>query len=214
MYSRVAILCAAAAFLAVSAAPADDKPDQKPTPAKPRATLKLGADLPGPFRPYNVVNGKFAEKFHCLTNEHGLNPGVMIFAQNVDTTKIGKTRQLLQELDDYIVDKPKTRLSAFAVFTFPDLADVVKDDDVREVRAGEVKRVAGGEKALQQVVLCLDSDQALQKAGYPLEKPITVVLYDKLKVAGKKIYTFESDDAVYVKGIMDDVKTNLAPFKK
>ncbi len=211
MIRRVAILSIAAAFLTVCLAPADDKPAP---PAKPRPTLKAGADLPGPFRPFNVVNGKYVNKFHSLTNEHSLNPGVIVFLQNVDPTKIEKTRQLLQELDDTIVDKPKTRLKAFVVFTFADLADVVKDDDVRDMHVDEVKRVAGGNKALQQVVLCLDSAAALQKAGYPLEKPITVVLYDKLKVAGKKIYTFDSDDKVDAGAIMADVKTNLAPFKK
>ena len=138
MYSRAVTLCAAVALLAVSFLPAaDEKPAEKPA-EKPKGALKEGADLPGPFHPFNVVNGKYVNKFHCLTNEHGLNPTVMIFAQNVDTTQKGALSKLLQELDQYIVERPNTRLNAFAVFLFNDLADVVKDDDVRTAHADEL----------------------------------------------------------------------------
>src|SRR5690348_6265701 len=104
MYSRAVILCAGLALLAVSAVPADDKPAPD-KPDKPKATLKEGADLPGPFHPYNVANGKYENKFHSLTNEHTLNPGVLIFVQNVPTTDEkaqGALVSLLRELDKYI----------------------------------------------------------------------------------------------------------------
>ncbi len=207
MYSRAVILCAAAALLALSAVRADDKPAAD----KPKASLKEGSDLPGPFRPYNV-NGKYEKKFHCPTNEHGLNPGVLIFAQNVNTESGGKLKDLLKELDKYIVDRPKTRLNAFAVFVYNDMPDVVKDDDVREVHAAQLTRLKGSEPALQQVVLCLDSAPDLLKCGYSLDdQQIIVVLYDQLKV--KKVYTGK-DDSLDVAGIMKYVREDLAPFKK
>jgi hypothetical protein len=215
MYCRALILAAAAALLAVSAVPADD---EKPAPEKPKAGLKDGADLPGPFRPYNV-NGRYEKKFHCLTNEHGLNPGVLIFAQNVNTEdKTGDNANLpnlLRELDKYIVDRPKTRLNAFAVYLFNDMPDVVTNDDVREVHAAQLAKLKGDEPALQQVVLGLDSAPALQKAGYTIspEDQVIVVLYDQLKVA--KVYTFkQAMKKMDVDAIMKEVKEHLAPFKK
>jgi hypothetical protein len=217
MYSRPLILCAAAALLSVSLLPAaDDKPaPDKPT-EKPKAALKEGADLPGPFRPFNVVNGKYTNKFHCLTNEFGLNPTVMIFAQNVDTTQKGPLSQLLQALDKYIVERPKTRLNAFGVFLFNDLTDVVKDDDVRAAHADELTKLKSAEPALQQVVLCLDGPEALKAAGYgnaiAPDKLVSVVLYDKMKVT--KVYSYKEAKDIDVAAIMKEVKENFAPFKK
>src|SRR5262249_40390320 len=145
------------------------------------------------FHPFNVANGKFENKFHCLSNEHGLNPAVMIFAQNIKTDESAPLVKLLQELDAYIVDKPKTRLSAFAVFLYSDLADVVKDDDQREGYAEKLRTLKSAEPPLQQVVLSLDSAPALLKSGYGI-KPndqIVVVLYDQLKAT--KVYTFTQE---------------------
>ncbi len=213
MYSRAVTLCAAAALLAVSFVPAaDDKPSADKPADKPRGAIKEGADLPGPFRPFNVVNGKYANKFHSITNEHGLNPTLMIFAQNVDITKKGPLPKLLQELDQYIVERPKTRLNAFAVFLFNDLDDVVKKDDERLAHADELIKLKSAEPPLQQVVLCLDSPAALKSAGYELTEPITVVLYDKLNVK-KKLEFKEMKDAD-VAAIMKYVKETFAPFKK
>jgi hypothetical protein len=210
MYSRAVTLCAAAALLAVSAAPADDKP----APEKPRAVLRAGADLPAPFHSFNVANGKYENKFHSLTNEHGLNPGVLIFAQNVDTGNAKELHDLLKQLDDYAVDRPKTRLKSFAVFLYNDLSDVLKDDDVRDGYAEKLRTFKTGESPLQQVVLALDSAAALQKRGYDIKpnERIKVVLYDNLKV--NKIYDVTDDKPLDVKAIMTEVKEKLAPYKK
>jgi hypothetical protein len=211
MYLRAAILCSAAAFLAVTVAPADDKPATE----KPKAGLTKGAELPGPFRPFNVANGKFENKFHCPTTEHGLNPGVLIIAQNVDTGSAKVLRDLLRQLDEYAVEKPKTRLRSFAVFVYNDLADAVKDDDVREGYAEKLRAFKSAEPPLQSVVLCLDSAAALQKSGFDVQpnEKIKVVLFDNLKVTN--VYNLTEDLADdKVKEIVTEVKTKLAPFKK
>jgi hypothetical protein len=210
MSSRIALLCAAAALLVVPAVPAQEKP----TPEKPKGGLKVDGDLPGPFHPYNVANGRYEKKFHSLTNEFGLNPTVMIFAQNVKLEANDPLRKLFVDLDQYIVERPKTRLNAFAVFLYNDLADAVKDDDVREARADEVLKVKTQEPALQKVVLGLDGTSNLQKAGYTLDpqQQVVVVLYDKLKVTKK--YEYTDAKMVDVAAIMKEVKENLAPFKK
>jgi hypothetical protein len=211
MYSRVLTL--AAALLAVSAVAADDKP----APDKPKPGLKDGADLPGLFHPYNV-NGKYEKKFHCLINEHGLNPTVMVFAQNYTAGAANDPLpQLLRKLDAYIVERPKTRLNAFAVFLYNDMADVVTADDVREAHADALGRIKSQEPALRQVVLALEGSTGLQKAGYTLspEDQVVVVLYDRLKV--KHLYAFTAAKpltAADVDGIMKEVTENFAPYKK
>jgi hypothetical protein len=215
MYRRAVSICAAALLAVSPFLAAQDKPaPEKPAPEKPRASFAEGADLPGPFHPYNVANGQYEKKFHSLTNQYGLNPTVMIFAQNVNTADAKELAKLLQQLDAYIVDKPKTRLHAFAVFLYNDMADVVKDDDVREAHADELAKLKSAEPPLKQVVLSLDGAAALQKAGYTLkpEDQVTVVLYDKLKVT-KKYDLKELTDAK-VTEIMKEVKENLAPYKK
>ncbi len=211
MYCRAVSLCAAAVLLAVSVAAADDKPAGE----KPQGKLKEGADLPGPFHPYNVANGKYETKFHSLTNEHGLNPGVMIFVQNVAPDTNSPLVKLLRELDTYIVEKPRTRLRAFAVFLFNDMPNVVTDDDVREAHAQELQKLKSAEPPLQQVVLALDSAGSLQKAGYdiPPSVQVRVVLYDQLKAIRIKDFNKAVTDAD-VKAIMDEVRTKLAPSKK
>jgi hypothetical protein len=211
MYSRAVSLCAAVALLAVSVAVADDKP----TSEKPKSKLKEGADLPSPFHPYNVANGKYETKFHSLTNEHGLNPGVLVFVQNVAPDTNSPLVKLLREIDTYIVDKPRTRLKAFAVFLFNDMPNVVTDDDVREAHAQELQKLKSAEPPLQQVVLALDSAGSLQKAGYdmPPTVQVRVVLYDQLKATRIKDFDKALTDAD-VKSIMDEVKTKLAPSKK
>jgi hypothetical protein len=211
MYCRVVILCAAIALLAVCSAPADDKPAPDKPPEKPKGKLAVGSDLPGPFRPYNIT-GKYEKKFHCLTNDFGLNPTVMIFAQNLDTKNPGALPALLGQLDQYIVDKPKTRLNAFAVFLFNDLDNVVTKDDERGAHADDVLKLRGADKPLQKLVLCLDSAAALKSAGYDLDpaKQVIVVLYDELKVKDIRSCASEND----VAAIMKEVKENFAPFKK
>ena len=114
----------------------------------------------------------------------------------------------------HITERPQTRLKAFAVFLFPDMADVVKDDDIREAHIQELQKLKSAEPALQQVVLAMDGPAALQKAGYemPPTEQVRVVLYDELKVS--KIYNYEKLTDANVKEIVDEVKTKLAPFKK
>jgi hypothetical protein len=210
MYRQALSLCAAA-LLAATAVAADDKP----APEKPAGKLKEGADLPGPFHPYNVANGKYETKFHSLTNEHGLNPGVLIFVQNVTPDTNSALVKLLRELDTYIADKPKARLRAFTVFLFNDLPDVVKEDDAREAHAQELQKLKSAEPPLQQVVLALDSAAALQRAGYdmPPNVQVRVVLYNQLKATRVKDFDKPPTEAD-VKAIMDEVKTKLAPSKR
>ena len=195
-------------MLAVSPVVAADKPATE----KPKTGLKPGNDLPGPFHPYNVT-GKYEKKFHCLSDEHGLNPNVMVIVQNAPIGNDSPIVTLLRELDQYIVDRPKSRLNAFAVFLYNDLTDVVKEDEMRAKHVDDLTKI-NTDKPLRQVVLSLDSVGTLRTAGYDIdpESYVIVVLYDKLQVT--KVYTFKDMKTTDVEAIMKEVKENLAPFKK
>lgn len=186
-----------------------------PVPAaETKPVLKAGADLPGPFRPYNVVNGKFEGKFHCLVCEHALKPGVLLFVKDPRLTNAADPLPaLLEQLDKYITANPKSRLGAFAVFTYPDVPDAVTSDDAREARAQSLRPL---KPRLQQVVLAIDSQQSLAKAGYDLDPQAaaTVILYDKMKILN--VYILKSDDEIKEKlgAILTEVQQKLAPMVK
>jgi hypothetical protein len=186
-----------------------------PVPAaETKPVLKAGADLPGPFRPYNVVNGKFEGKFHCLVCEHALKPGVLLFVKDPRLTNAADPLPaLLEQLDKYITANLKSRLGAFAVFTYPDVPDAVTSDDAREARAQSLRPL---KPRLQQVVLAIDSQQSLAKAGYDLDPQAaaTVILYDKMKILN--VYILKSDDEIKEKlgAILTEVQQKLAPMVK
>jgi hypothetical protein len=208
MYSRAATLCAAAALLAVAAAPAaDDKP-----------ALKPGAELPGPIHPFNAANGKFVGKFHCTVCEHGLDPEVLIFAHNPEfTAKAWEPfiKDLLKGIDDYAATYPRTRLHASLVGYYDDMKDVVTDNAGRIAHADDLDKLKNS-VPLQKVVLALDSLPALQKADYPLgpEAKVVVVLYDKLKVQNVYSFTKGPPDEKEAQSIVKEVREKLAPRKK
>jgi hypothetical protein len=200
---RVVLLCIA--LLAVHAAVADEK-----------TGLKEGSDLPGPFRPFNVANGRYPGKFHCLVCEHGLNPGVLIFAQDFKVAgKDDALSRLLKDLDDYMTNNRKTRLRVFSIFLYPDLPDVVTEDDARVARAGDLRSLQK-DADLRQVVLALDGTSNLQKCGYEIDPRagVSVVLYDRMKV--QKLYSFPPGKltAEDVKSVLAEVTGKLAPKTK
>ena len=161
--------------------------------------LTQGSNLPGPFRPFNVANSTYEGKFFCLICEHGLNPGVLIFVQNVKSVaQEAPLAKLLRKLDTYALNNPKTRLRVFAVFLYADLPDMVPVNDARAADAANDARVAHADELrtlqkttdLRQVVLALDGATNLQKAGYEIDPTaeVVVVLYDKLKV--QKVFSY------------------------
>lgn len=162
------------------------------TAAADGAGLTPGSDLPGPFRPFNVANGKYENQFFCTVCEHGLNPGVLIFVQNVASVgQDAPLAKLLRNLDKYALNNPKTRLRSFAVFLYTDLSDVVTENDARESHVAEL-RTLQKTADLRQLVLALDGTANLQKSGYDIDpkSEVVVVLYDQLKV--QKVFTYQA----------------------
>lgn len=174
--------------------------------------LKEGSDLPGPFRPYHVVNGKYEGKFHCPVCDHGLNPGVLVFVKNLDfknEVRWKPLQALLKGLDTYTSENPKARHRATVVFHHETLPDVVTDDDARVALAGEIRQQKGD---LAHVVLTLDSLPRLQKGQYDLDPAAeaVVVLYNQMKV--HKIFRTVGEKDVAA--ILAEVRERLAPVKK
>jgi hypothetical protein len=207
MVSRL-LLTASLAVLTVSSAFADDPPSPE------KSGLAAGNDLPASFRPFNVVNGKFEGHFHCPVCEHGLNPGVLVFANNAKLDG-GPLVSLLKQLDTYGVERPKSRLRSFAVFLYDDVKNAVTSDDERDVHAAELKKAKEQHK-IQQTVLAIDSLDRLKECGYDLDPKadLIVVLYDRVNI--HRVYNFTAEKKLTdeaVRAILTDVKVRLAPFE-
>jgi hypothetical protein len=136
--------------------------------------------LPGPFHPYNVT-GERKGKHHCLVCQYGLKPVVLIFTHESPEAMKPLTK-LVKDLDEAIVADPSASLRGFVVF--------VSDE---KDRAALDKKLANwaDEAKLMNVVVCRDEPGGL--AGYDLDKEaeVTVIVYDKLRVAKK--HTFGKD---------------------
>jgi hypothetical protein len=174
--------------LAADDRPADKKKDasaekKAKAPAKKNdALLQVGANLPGPFHPYNVT-GPHKQHFHSLISEHDLDPMVMIFYKNVDFSE--PLPALLKQIDNAIDKNPAVRLGSFVVFLPDDLSDVVGTTDENDDGRREIEKrieAAATDMKLKHVVLCLDTKADVEKFGISETDLVTVVLYKRLKV--------------------------------
>jgi hypothetical protein len=155
--------------------------DPPPSPKEAPGPLKAGANLPGPFLPYNVT-GPYRGRLHDLVSQYNLDPVVLIIARGPDLNDA--VRGLLTQLEGLIAANPKVSLRVFVVFVSDDLPEVVgtspESDDRREEMAAKLDDLARGLK-LDHVVLSLDGRADVEKylSG---DKAVTVVLYRNLKV--------------------------------
>src|SRR5262245_17245649 len=78
----------------------------------PKAELKAGGLLPGPFHVYNVT-GERKDKLSCLVCRNGLNPVAAIFVRDADAAALP---DFLQKLDAVVAKHADVRMGAFAVF--------------------------------------------------------------------------------------------------
>lgn len=167
------------------------------------AGLKPGADLPGPFTPYNIT-GKYQGRFHCLVCEHGLEPAALVFVRGSDVSK--ELEELLQALDAVGRENPKSRFVTFAVFVEDDVADIVADDDKREDLA---KRLEDKGAKLEKVVLALEGKKNLAKYNLGDNNEVTVVLYDSYKVVDVQGFPKGKLDAAAIKALRTAVLEKL-----
>jgi hypothetical protein len=167
--------------------------------------LKVGADLPGPFHPYNVT-GPYKSRFHCPVSESALGPGVLVFVR--DAMASAPLPKLLKALDDRMDKNATLRMHGAVVFIPPEtlLPDVLKDDDQREKLAAKLLDEATAAN-LKYIVFDLDSGADLQRYKLGDETWCTVVLFDKYKVAA--VHELPRDEAAADKKI-DEILADVA----
>lgn len=179
-------------FTTALAVAADPPPEAKDGKAP---GLAPGADLPGPFHPYNVT-GANKGRYHCLVSEHGLDPLVIVFAHNLEAADPnGPVMELLTQLDLLIEKNPKARLAAFGVSLTDSLPEVVgtslQSDEERKQVAGKLEALAGA-RSLKYVVLTLAGKADVEKYRLDEKADATVVLADKYRVV--KAYSLKNDE--------------------
>jgi hypothetical protein len=103
------------------------EPDAKD---KSKDRLRVGANLPGPFHPYNLT-GKFDGRYHCPISEQDLDPTVLLFTRDIEPTPA--LEQLIVDLAVAARKNRDTRLTIVVVF-LPKLeearGDARKDKEV------------------------------------------------------------------------------------
>ena len=179
-------------------------------PAAKKGALAPGVDLPGPFHPFNVT-GPYADHFHCPVSDHDLDPGVLVFARDLDLSP--PLRKLLSGLDSAIDKNPAARLAATVTFLSDDLPNVVEDDDKRDELKAKLQDLAKS-LSLKHVVLGLDSKTDVEKYLPDDSVAATVVLYKKFRIAAGHVLPRDQLTDARVQQILDEVASQLGAKKK
>jgi hypothetical protein len=230
---RCLVAFAALSPLFVLAADPPAEKDKDKDKDKDKPALRVGANIPGPFHPYNV-NGRYGPRkigevevdgtYHCPVTEHAEDPMVLVFTRDLDVGE--KLKTLLQKLEAATKNNTKVRLAATVVFLDDKLKDEVigqtdaTDDRRRELAASLREKLAGlftetNEFTKQNlVVVCIGCDKDLKKVGYQLDQnhKVTVVMYNKLEI--RAVHAVAELDDAHIDAIMKDVADKLGATKK
>jgi hypothetical protein len=200
------LLCCAALLLAGAFVCAGE---DKSVGADKGGGLEVGKDLPGPFHPYNVT-GENKGKFHSLVSRFGLGRVVLVFARGVDDNE--EFRDLLSKLDKAVAKHASVRLAAFVVFVADDVPNPVLDDDARDALVKRLEKLAEGVE-LKHMVVALGGKDELAKYKLNGGNGLTVVLYDRKKIVGKR--ELKPDEIAKGKeAVLADVDAKLGAKKR
>jgi hypothetical protein len=122
---------------------------------------KVGANIPGPFHPFNVT-GEKAGKKNCLVCQNSGNPVAMVFAREITPT----TTALLKKLDAATVANSKASMGSFVVF--------LNDEEGAQKKLETMAKDAG----LKELIVAMDNPAGPEKYKVAKEADVTVVLYD------------------------------------
>ena len=223
MWHRFAALAVLTPLFVCAADPPAEKEKKQPA-------LRVDADVPGPFHPFNVTgrygphkvqNEDVEGTYHCPVTEHAEDPMVLVFTRDLEVGD--KLKSLLEKLDDVTKKNLSARLAATIVFLDKDLPDILGSDDKnedarRDLVAKLTAKFAGmfTEKnpftRQNLVIVCLGSDTDLAKYELNPEHKATVVLYNKLKI--RAVHAVADLDDVCIDKIMTDVDKQLGASKK
>jgi len=214
MYRILAGLLTFLPLVAFAGQPADTKDADK------KAGLRVGANLPGPFQPYNVT-GKFAGRYRCPITEHDGDPMVLIFTRETEPSEL--LTSLLVKLENVADKNRNVRLGVTAVFLDKDLTEVLGQDnskeDLRLEFADKLSSKLSGmlkktnDTTMQNlVVVTISCANDLAKYGLDTQHKATVVLYNKFEVVG--IHDVEDLDEKTVDAILKDVADKFGATRK
>jgi hypothetical protein len=181
-----------------------------------------GDFLPGSFAPYNL-SGPSKGLYHSLVCEYGLRPTVMVFVRERGDGPNPAVLELLKKLDEVLPRFQTEGLKGSVVVLSPDARSSVfveKTEDVDKVLLEEDRR----EKLRARLEKFAEPFKNLVVATYPAEGPrgyaiapkadVTVIFYDRLKVAQNWSFEGSQLDPQAVQRIVDGVETALRPQKK
>jgi hypothetical protein len=181
------LLALALPSLGVMAADPQLETERKDFPAKTKTTsLTVGADLPGPFHPFNI-NGKRKSSFSCPISATGLGSGVLLLVRDLEGGPAFK--ELLQKLDNAVEKNLNVPLSVHVVFLSDDLKvflsddvkEAVAEDDKREELVGKINDMVK-DLMLKHLVLSVTGPADLTAYHLPDDAVYTLVAYHKYQV--------------------------------
>jgi hypothetical protein len=156
-----------------------------------------GELVPGPFHFLNI-NGPHASNPHCLVCEFGLRPVALVFIRDIPADK-SPLSDLVQKLDEAVGRYKNAELRAGVIVLNDDFA---KEDTRKEF----LRKLDSRVKDLKHVVAAVDGAAGPDKYNINKEVDVTVLLYNKHKVAGCFAFAKEKLTEKDVTAIMAAVK--------
>lgn len=162
-----------------------------------KSTGQVGQLIPGPFPSYNV-NGDYAKRVHCPVLQHELNPVIAIVATEVPQNADAPLGALLAKVEELVAKHKASKLGGFAVFLT--LEKNMLADKTSEAKITQLEGMVTNLK-LKEVTIGMEHPQAKPVAvwGIGAKDTVTVVLYDRHKVAAR--YAFNAEKPLAKKDV-------------
>lgn len=178
-----------------------------------------GKNIPGSFTPYNL-NGKRKGSYHCLVNQYGLDPVVLVFAKEPAKDKDQALTDLLKKLEKAVQEHTRQDFHAFVVFLSPDASSSTNDPKqtdpkklVEEAAARDklIERLKPRAESLKNVIVCIFPAAGPMGYGINDKAEVTLLFYNKHKVLANAAF---ADGAFQLKDADTFVKTVTGELDK
>ena len=155
---------------------------------------QLGANLPGPFNPYNVTNADLSDRAgtrNDYTEQYGSNPVVLVFAQEVS----GPLVTLVKLLDREVSGNKSEKLRLRAVVV------VLSEDEATE----EKLKVLSRREGIENVSLALLLPPGPKHYKLSPAADVTVVMYRQNKVVANHAFKKGELNEKAIEAVLRDV---------
>lgn len=189
-----------------------------------------------PVKPEDRDPRDRTNKMHCLVCENGLSPVVAVFVR-ADASKIGGESgvvKLAKEIDRIIPDYRADRLAGFVAFlkiqgmpktvtvtdadgksTAIELDAEYADDEKRDVYATEIRDLVKAAKTPSvPFTLAPANSKATAAWGIKPEDEVTVVIYNRLRVANRWTFGADGPNDAQVKEIIAATEKMITGMEK